>query len=701
MFLVVGCFVGKNHPWFVVVVGDSIETPLYAKDDAFERTLTDTSTTRVTSRASCGETIGVLTKSQVLAAGKALLGNLIADPTVLQRSLDIIFLPVQYDVDVVKVCASCESLALWYIARGNLQFPGYHSTYCDQLNQPLSYSQSLSSLVLLPRDPNDSNRLPTGVKLRTFLSLPPTRIDVQAAPSVDFPSQFNNNNNNYTMEFLTTYLPGMVAASAGAIALFPDYPGTGESAGANGIFRTIFRLHSYEQATAVSYLGLQQYVGNVTGECTQLDKAVTIHGTEDGAFGAVAATLVLQRFQIRSLSTFLQAGPLDLQILLQDTVAKYDHAFGVITNTTTTNSTSVQTLDEWIQLALYTLSVDIPGSSNATNLVADQYKTALLNALGTPSSSVTDNTTATLPANVVDLLNPEFLTLLREYNATDISPCNATLQYANDTTSASVSNTSGVVLDDLGVCSAIVQTSVLPLLLSLTDKQWIYNVSVCYSRDDEIVSPRHYLYPDLVNDVSLQSLLTRYRGPLGFGALAVTGDHARTLQLCAIDPLLFFTLQGYQPDNVEDRGNYMPVLSSSQMAQCVPVVVQPTLPPIGSPTTSPQPTSSPPPTKSPSSVVALTPSPSSSNSSSNNSTSPSTNNSPTSNNTNGMTPTSLENQSTANGTSPTTNTSSSPPDQKNASNTKSGVGTAQQHAVSNILWLVTTTISVLTCFLGL
>jgi hypothetical protein len=163
----------------------------------------------------------------------------------------------------------------------------------------------------------------------------------------------------------------------------------------------------------------------------------------------------------------------------------------------------------------------------------------------------------------------------------------------------------------LNVCSAIVQASVLPLLLGRTDKLWIYNVSACYSDEDEIVSPRHYKNSELEYDVSLQSLWTRYTGPLAFDTLNVTGDHAHTLQLCAIDPLLFFTLQGYQPANPEDQGNYMPALSSRELAFCVPVVKQPTLTPIGPPTTSRQPTTTTPaPTKSPSTSVVTPTAPS-------------------------------------------------------------------------------------------
>ena len=209
----------------------------------------------------------------------------------------------------------------------------------------------------------------------------------------------------------------------------------------------------------------------------------------------------------------------------------------------------------------------MPGVANTgsgNTLVADEWKEALYATFDptTPADAASASNISLLPANPIDLLNPDFVELLRQYGiGSGLSPCNATIN--NGEAEQVVGNGSVSIGDEsssLLLCQAVLQSSVFPLLLGQTDRLWIYNVSVCYSDDDEIVSPRHYEYPPILlsaSDAELQKLWKRYTQPAGLDALAVTGDHETALQLCSIAPLLFFTLQGYRPDAVEDRGNYM------------------------------------------------------------------------------------------------------------------------------------------------
>lgn len=524
----------------------------------------------------CGQTLGVVTTDQVKAAGAKLLSPFLNhDAALLLNSVDIITLPIKYDFTVVKLCSSCKDLADWYFyERGGLKFPGYHATYCPE-NSTATYQQSLSMLVFLPRDPDNFNQLPPAVRVRTFLTLPPTTTRLYDAPSAAFPSSALTDA-DYTPPFLTTYWPGMVAASAGAIGLYPDYPGLGESAFRDNIYRSIYRRRSYEQATAVSFLALKKYVGDVTKACTVLDDAVTIHGAEDGAFGAAAATQVLQRFNVRSLTTFLQAGPLDLEILLQDAVQNH-------TATNSSSSSSAAKLGGWIALAAYTLSAGVPDTYNAVptnvSLVADQYQTALL-AIFAPKPQSSAMAKA-LPVNTTELLRPDFVALLRQGNGTTgFSPCNATIHGTASTNSTNASSSL------VALCEAVLAASVYDILQGQTDRQWIYPTSVCYSDDDEIVSPRHYTSPPLPAIGGVSGAISsssnsateplpqwqRYTQPSGNPALLVTGDHAAALQLCALAPVLFFTLGGHKPVNAVDQGNYMASLSPTELAQCVPVV---------------------------------------------------------------------------------------------------------------------------------
>lgn len=578
----------------------------------------------------CGEAIGIVTVQDVRNAGRALLAPLVS-PDLLERSLEIMFLSVVYDTTIVKLCGSCQSHADWYFYdRGGITFPGYHKTYCSA--NGVEFNENLSGLALLPRIPSTDSgsgssvyeQLPNAVKLRTFLSLPRTNANVQSVPTVEFPSNFTNTNNSndtsslFTTTFLSTYLPGMVAAASGAVALFPDYPGTGSSSvddngsssSSNHAARTIFQLKSYEQATAVSFLALQKHIWDKTGFCSALDmEAATIYGADDGAFAAVAATQVLQRFGVRSLTTFLAAGPLHLELVLQQSILSEDEV------DTTATTPAVSVLDEWIYLSAFSFSsinstggVSNIASGEGYSLAAPEWQQPLKDVYGTKTGgNESTTTTASLPQPATTVLNADLVSLYKEYieeygivNAT--SPCNQTiwgeeLPGTDDTTVVVTNSSSGggsVILGEttnvsssgidsdatMAICRAVVEASVYPLLLGQTDRMWAYNLSVCYSETDEVVSPLHYEHTSLNNGdktgnldvIQLQSLWNRYTQPLGLDALQViTGhDHDTTLQLCTVAPILFFTLQGHKPDNSIDHGNLMTPLSAEELARCVP-----------------------------------------------------------------------------------------------------------------------------------
>ena len=124
----------------------------------------------------CGEVLGVITTDQVRAAGRKLLSNFLNDTKLLDRSVGIIFLPVEFNLTIVKLCASCKDHAVWYYEQGGLKFPGYHATYC--VEGEASYEAEFSMLAFLLRDPTNFNKLPAKVSLRTFLTLPSTRADL-------------------------------------------------------------------------------------------------------------------------------------------------------------------------------------------------------------------------------------------------------------------------------------------------------------------------------------------------------------------------------------------------------------------------------------------------------------------------------------------------------------------------------------------
>jgi hypothetical protein len=551
----------------------------------------------------CGAVLGIVTRDDVRHVGRTLLTPYLTDnddadddddddDSLLERTLDILLQSVLYDSTIVKLCASCQDHADWYFERGGglLKFPAHHASYCQDVNG-VDFRHEISMIALLPRSSlettntnmYDESLLPHQVKLRAFLTLPPTNVQdrQRGVPSVEFPLNFTQT--NASSDLVALYWPGLVAAGSGSLALYPDYPGTGDSDGRNNnddsnvdpdpVERSILKVTAYEQATAVSFLQLQRHVMEVTNSCTLLDMdAVTIYGVEDGAFGAVAATLVLQRFDVRSLSTFLAAGPLNLEWLLQTAVAREQN--GTDSNSTantTTTTTTTTLLDDWLRLAAYTYT-NTNRNESTSSLASPAYASALSDVFGSTALSSEALASTRLPANVLDLLNADLVTLYSGYdidNYTIPSPCNTSV-WSVDTT---LDNDAAID----AVCETVQSASVYPMLRSQTDRNWIYNLSVCYSDSDEIVHPRHYEDPFILSENTdigvneqLRDLWNRYTQPRGLDALRIeTGyTHRQTLPLCAVAPVLFFVLQGHKPDDPNDYANAMTPLSADELEKC-------------------------------------------------------------------------------------------------------------------------------------
>lgn len=486
----------------------------------------------------CRQSLGVIQAETVRNIGRQLLSKHMSG-TPLEKSMEIIFRPIQYDLQVVMLCASCRDHDRWYWELGGKKFPGYHAKYCG--SNTTYYNSAHSSLVFLPLDPA-TNEPFSGVKLRTFFTMAGTPTKPGQVPTEEFPVENLHLYNNLDTRFLTTYLPGLVGASSGSIALFPDPAGTATSR--NTVPRTVFHLSNYERVTAISYLALQKYVLESSLGCTKVDDKVVMYGNDDGAYGITYATQVLQRFNIDSLTTFVQAGPLNLEKLLVNVVKNEVAA-----------SSSI--LHEWMQLAGYTFSSNLPGIANTNSdqpLFNEQWSAAVQEAFGKDGDGVVPNP----PGNPITYLHNNMRSIL---NLDEKSPC-STRPFNK-------------------ACQAILQASAYPVLLGNTDRLWAFPVHFCYSEKDEVVDIQQLYDPEFFLDDNLQSLWKNYTHPAGFDALFVSeaSNHRETLELCSIEPLLFYTLQGHLPTALEDRANYRPRLTAEELSNAACDAVS-TLPPV-------------------------------------------------------------------------------------------------------------------------
>ena len=546
--------------------------------------------------ADCGQILGTLTSGDIRSIGKSFLSQfLTTENDQLQTSTNIIFLPANYDINIVKLCASCQDHADWYYERNSLVFPGYHAIYCDE-NDRTIYEARGSAIALIPQyESNTTHGLPVNTKLRTFLSMPPTQIKDDGtvmASSENFLSLLSTWKTNWTSligtNFYSSYIPGLAAASAGSIALFPDYlSSTNPTVG-----RTIFRKRAYEHATAVSYLALERYVMETSSKCTLLDKAVTVYGNDlDAAYGASLATLVLQRFGVACLGAFLSTGILDLSIMLQD----------ILRDSSMTNQTSgspaTDNMKLWVQLAAYTIASTDRQFDTDVNWISDTYRDELQGMYSTESTTTDSNSSSTgsvsilsttnLPGSAAELFHPAVVDALRTYNSSDWDDLKCdkydSLNLTSSVTIASNGTDSNITVYEKIICQLRAQYSVYQVLLGQTDRPWISNISACYSNLDEIISgTNQYEHSGIVqNEKFVTQYWKRYTQPIGADALAVTNqNHATTVQLCTMSPLLFLTLDGHRPVNMEEWGNFAPPMTSDESLQCA-FVATPSTPTTG------------------------------------------------------------------------------------------------------------------------
>lgn len=505
--------------------------------------------------AACGATLGTVTADQVVAAGRLYIDSLLTPElqaqNVLNTTAGVLLQTSTGNFTVMKHCGSCEQVVRLFFEEKRL-FPNYHFEYCGSDNY--GWSSLHSALVLIPIDEN--GLFPDQVKLRTFMNLKESRLNLDSAPTesnmVETMATIDTVNPVTALPFLTDYLVGMMAASSGSIAIFPDMGGYGENAVDQN--RTTFNAKQSQQAAVVSYLTVEYYLKFATSFCTLADRAITVYGQGDG--GAVAPFVgdVFRRFGYQVLKVF-SAGPiLDLETFLMDAIAQYDAG------------SSSRRLNEIVLLALFTYSAGTPGLNNtgSTTLFSDSYREVLVQALAGPVPERYGAVRALLPVDVTDIINSEIVQLFRDANSVGggTRPCSASLEQE--------------------LCQEILESSGWRVLRNEVSRL-IFPVEVCYSPDDALLSANQF--PESIFTSASEGLVTSYAGPTGLPDLAPAGSHIESLRLCSLSPMLFFTLQGHRPVNPEDRGNFQPLLTVDESQFCLESAR--TTPPTSMPTSSP------------------------------------------------------------------------------------------------------------------
>jgi hypothetical protein len=294
---------------------------------------------RLQTRA-CGDEIGRVTKSETRALASAVLAYLLGEaPGLVETTLNYFTKSLRYDVVAYKVCGSCaatqKSLSEEALLQKESVF-GSFSSYCG--TDKYGYSAQHSALVFVPvtSDTTTATTTATGRSerdklvegsLRSFVSMHITKVSVSEAPTQAWPTisltealTLAESDENFDMLVTyTTYLAALVAAGSGAVTIEPDYIGYGASVNTHN--RTYGYSPTYMQAAVTSWMATKQAIEQDTYEwsindgtgCTVMDSVVSVAGTSEGGYAAIAAGPALQQAGVRVLSinagaTFLDPG---------------------------------------------------------------------------------------------------------------------------------------------------------------------------------------------------------------------------------------------------------------------------------------------------------------------------------------------------------------------------------------------------------
>jgi hypothetical protein len=517
----------------------------------------------------CDEFIGIVSADEIKELGRIHLQPYYAssnDPSLIETSLEIIYLPAKFNVAVYKSCSSCEMIDQIYIQRLQL-LPAYHTNgYCNQI-ESLAYRSIHSSLVMIPLDPafdisaintttttmvNDA--LLHGYTMRAFMSLRPTRLNYSFAPTEFFPPNLtsfieaneSNNNTASIRQLIVDYAPSLLAASSGSIGIVPDYLGFGTSTVTSN--RTFLLGTDYEVAGAIGFLGTRELITNKTNNCSSVDmQLITIQGVDDGAYGASFISYALRQFDIETTTLFLSGGPLDLETFWDDTIQ------AVQENEVNTSSR----LRDVFEHGVFTFNV---GSSTYQSLLNQKYINPGDDSISLPTG-----------VNTTDIMTSDLLTFLR----TDISSintsligtgtrtlCEVLLNNVNDPSAITATATSLVNEFLVALCNQVRDNTAWKFIdtteADSTELQLQNPIVVCYSETDEVYSSNHYtdMNTTIIEELNLYE---RFTGPESATDLNVGAgtSHDETLELCIIRPMLFLSLQGYVPPKLEDRPTYL------------------------------------------------------------------------------------------------------------------------------------------------
>jgi len=206
----------------------------------------------------CSETIGFLSIAETTAIAEVFLETLLMGDLAayLDSAKTVLLGSVQYDIQVIKVCQSCqeaESLDEDFLNDDGNDYGAYRS-YCGE--DIYGYDARHSGLLFLPIDP--ATELPVMGKPRGSVMMHGARLGVEEAPTELWPRNFTEvlapDSITTALLAFADYIVCLLGTSSGVISVAPDYLGYGETQATHNRVSTIHVRQYSMKAWGSSYL---------------------------------------------------------------------------------------------------------------------------------------------------------------------------------------------------------------------------------------------------------------------------------------------------------------------------------------------------------------------------------------------------------------------------------------------------------------
>jgi len=344
----------------------------------------------------CGQALGT-TPREVISLVMGFLGQALGNVTLDQT--------VNYDVQTMKLCGSCESVASTELL-ADTDVTGFGS-YCAEGSY--GYDATHSGLLLLPID-RDTGEIIANKKLKGCLFAHSITTDTSKAPSEVFPENLadflqNDPDPSLALRALYNVMGGLIAASTGVVSVVPDYVGFGQSSN----FAKSLSAKLYRQSSVPLWLEAQTMIANITEGCTQLDNIATVGGYSEGGYASFAIALALDRIGVSILSCNSGAGAWDAQEWLQWHLNDFDQG---------NVNPGVAAIMAYLGVALSSTDPDLANSNVGQDLLLDEWMDPdnfSMWAEGWISSDLSiEEIVPLLPLpNYVQILNPNITNMIR------------------------------------------------------------------------------------------------------------------------------------------------------------------------------------------------------------------------------------------------------------------------------------------------